>query len=193
MGPARRRRRGHGVSLGDRLRELRHSRRLTLTDVARKAGCSVGYLSEIERDRVSPTIASLKRVAEALGVPLTYFFSELPAADPYLVRRRDRAVLTGPGLGARRELLKTRANPSSLEPLLVSFEPGAESGREPHSHAGDEFLMLLRGRLEVSVNSRVYRLGPGDSLTFPSSVPHRWRNPGRSRAVAVWVNTPPSW
>ncbi len=181
------------MSLGQRLRELRRGRRLTLMDVARKAGCSAGYLSEIERDRVSPTIASLKRVTEALGVPLTYFFSDHPSADPYLVRRRARAILSGPGLGARRELLKTRDNPSSLEPLLVTFEAGAESGREPHSHVGDEFLLLVRGCLEVTVDSRLYRLRPGDSLTFPSSFPHRWRNPGRSRAVAVWVNTPPSW
>jgi quercetin dioxygenase-like cupin family protein len=77
--------------------------------------------------------------------------------------------------------------------LLVTFDAGAESGDEPHSHVGDEFLIVIRGRLEVRVNSRVYQLRPGDSLTFPSSVPHRWRNPGRSCAVAVWVNTPPSW
>jgi mannose-6-phosphate isomerase-like protein (cupin superfamily) len=103
------------------------------------------------------------------------------------------APLAARGLGARRELLKTRDNPSSLEPLLVTFDAGAESGHEPHSHVGDEFLIVIKGRPEIRVNSRVYHMRSGGSLTFPSSVPHRWRNPGRGRAVAVWVNTPPSW
>lgn len=174
--------------LGLTLKRLRRSRGMTLRELARKAGCSSGYLSLVERDGASPTVSILMRISGALGVPVGAFFSDGPAGELYLVKENERALLISKESGARHELLKAPGNPSPVQPVWVTFEPGAESGRALHSHQGEEFLLLLKGRLRVTVAGNSYELKAGDCLTFPSSLPHSWLNPGTARAEAVWVS-----
>jgi quercetin dioxygenase-like cupin family protein len=82
---------------------------------------------------------------------------------------------------------------TAMEPHLFRVKPGGGSG-ESYSHEGEEFLHVLRGDFEIWLNkSEHYRLKPGDSLYFESTMPHRWKNPGRKEAWVLWINTPPTF
>ena len=181
--------RAHGV--GADLRALRRARGLTLAALARRIGRSVGWLSQVERDLAQPTISDLRRLAEALGQPLSFFFGvpEAPAGERgYVVRAGARRALGSAAEGLVEELLSPDLA-GSFEIVRSVFAPGAER-REFVTRPTEEAGYLVSGTLELFVGARRFRLGPGDSFRFRAE-PFRWRNPGREPAVAVWVIAPP--
>ncbi len=137
---------------------------------------------------MSPTVSALMRISDSLGVAVTDFFSGTSAGGNHLVRRTQRATLLSRSSGARHELLKSPDNKSILHPMWVTFSPHSRSGDTPHFHAGEEFLTLVKGRLEFTVGEQTYLLRAGDSLTFPSVLPHAWRNPYRVAAEGIWIS-----
>lgn len=174
---------------GRRFRRLRMRRGLSLAQVARATKVSVGFLSALERGQMRSSVSTLRRIARFYGTNILSLF-ETAAENPRLVRPGQRKVLeTTPGV--RMELLAW--GQTAMEPHLFRIKPGGGSG-ESYSHEGEEFLHILRGEFEIWLNSNEhYRLKPGDSLYFESSTPHRWKNPGRSEAWLLWVNTPPTF
>jgi len=174
---------------GQRFRRLRTRRGLSLAQVARATKVSVGFLSALERGQMRCSISTLRRIARFYRTNILSLF-ETAAENPRLVRPSQRKVLeTTPGV--RMELLAW--GQTAMEPHLFRIKPGGGSG-ESYSHEGEEFLHILRGEFEIWLDSKEhYRLKPGDSLYFESSTPHRWRNPGRSEAWLLWVNTPPTF
>jgi DNA-binding transcriptional MerR regulator/quercetin dioxygenase-like cupin family protein len=174
---------------GQRFRRLRARRGLSLAQVARATGVSVGFLSSLERGQMRSSISTLRRIARFYGTNILSLF-ETAAENPRLVRSSQRKVLeTTPGV--RMELLAW--GQTAMEPHLFRIKPGGGSG-ESYSHEGEEFLHVLRGDFEIWLSDHEhYRLKPGDSLYFESSTPHRWRNPGRSETCLLWVNTPPTF
>jgi DNA-binding transcriptional MerR regulator/quercetin dioxygenase-like cupin family protein len=174
---------------GQSFRRLRTRRGLSLAQVARATKVSVGFLSALERGQMRSSISTLRRIARFYRTNILSLF-ETAAENPRLVRPGQRKILeTTPGV--RMELLAW--GQTVMEPHLFRIKPGGGSG-ESYSHEGEEFLHILRGDFEIWLNSKEhYRLKPGDSLYFESSTPHRWRNPGRSEAWLLWVNTPPTF
>jgi transcriptional regulator with XRE-family HTH domain/transposase-like protein len=174
---------------GERFRRLRTRRGLSLAQVARSTGVSVGFLSALERGQMRSSIATLRRIARFYRTNILSFF-EAAEENPRLVRPAQRKILeTTPGV--RMELLAW--GHTAMEPHLFRIRPGGGSG-ESYAHEGEEFLHVLRGNFEIWLNSgEHYRLKPGDSLYFESSTPHRWKNPGRSEAWLLWINTPPTF
>jgi transcriptional regulator with XRE-family HTH domain/transposase-like protein len=174
---------------GERFRRLRTRRGLSLARVARATGVSVGFLSALERGQMRSSIATLRRIARFYRTNILSFF-EAAEENPRLVRPAQRKILeTTPGV--RMELLAW--GHTAMEPHLFRVRPGGGSG-ESYAHEGEEFLHVLRGNFEIWLNSgEHYRLKPGDSLYFESSTPHRWKNPGRSEAWVLWINTPPTF
>ena len=174
---------------GQRFRRLRTRRGLSLAQVARATGVSVGFLSALERGQMRSSIATLRRVARFYRTNILSFF-EAAEENPRLVRPAQRKILeTTPGV--RMELLAW--GHTAMEPHLFRVQPGGGSG-ESYAHEGEEFLHVLRGDFEIWLNSgEHYRLKPGDSLYFESSTPHRWKNPGRSETWLLWINTPPTF
>jgi transcriptional regulator with XRE-family HTH domain/transposase-like protein len=174
---------------GQRFRRLRTRRGLSLTQVARATGVSVGFLSALERGQMRSSIATLRRIARFYRTNILSFF-EATEENPRLVRPAQRKILeTTPGV--RMELLAW--GHTAMEPHLFRIRPGGGSG-ESYAHEGEEFLHVLRGNFEIWLKSgEHYRLKPGDSLYFESSTPHRWKNPGRSEAWLLWINTPPTF
>ena len=174
---------------GQRFRRLRTRRGLSLAQVARATKVSVGFLSALERGQMRSSISTLRRIARFYRTNILSLF-ETAAENPRLVRPGQRKVLeTTPGV--RMELLAW--GQTAMEPHLFCIKPGGGSG-EPYSHEGEEFLHVLRGDFEIWLDSKEhYRLKPGDSLYFESSTPHRWKNPGRSETLVLWVNTPPTF
>jgi transcriptional regulator with XRE-family HTH domain/transposase-like protein len=174
---------------GQRFRRLRTRRGLSLAQVARATGVSVGFLSALERGQMRSSVATLRRIARFYRTNILSFF-EAAEENPRLVRPAQRKILeTTPGV--RMELLAW--GHTAMEPHLFRVRPGGGSG-ESYAHEGEEFLHVLRGDFEIWLNSgEHYRLKPGDSLYFESSTPHRWKNPGRSETWLLWINTPPTF
>ena len=184
-------------SVGAELRRLRLAKGLSLQQVAGRAGLSVGFVSQAERGLSALSVKALQDLGAALGKPIGWFFREGAAAaggdeSDVIVRRGQRKRLEHPGLGIVDHLLSPSLD-GQLEVLLSEFAPGASSGEEPYTHAGEECGVLLQGSLELWVGERHFLLRQGDSFAFPSTRPHRYRNPGRSRTLVVWAITPPSF
>jgi DNA-binding transcriptional MerR regulator/quercetin dioxygenase-like cupin family protein len=175
--------------LGPRLRRLRQKRALGLAEAAAQAGISVGFLSAVERSQSMPSVATLQRLATAYGTTVMEFFAS-PKVPGRLVTTADRRILhLHPGV--RMELLSSGA--PMLQSMLFRVAPLAGS-EGAYSHAGEEFIYMLEGRLEVWLDElQCYVLGEGDSFWFESSHGHRWFNPGDSDAVLLWINTPPTF
>jgi transcriptional regulator with XRE-family HTH domain len=188
QGLVRATRRTRGTALGARLRNLRRGRKLSLASVAEQAGISVAFLSALERSQMSASVGTLRKLARFYGVNILSFFN--PTEDnPHLVRPSDRKRLQA-GRGVRMELLAW--GNTVMEPHLFRIAPRAGSG-DSYSHDGEEFLYIVRGKLEIALEDREFRLSTGDSFYFESNTPHRWSNPGKQEAWVLWVNTPPTF
>lgn len=175
-------------SMGLRLRQLRLGRGLSLAEVARAVGISVGFLSAIERSHMSASVGTLRKLARYYKLNILDFF-DAAQSNPYLVRPSERKRLhAGPGVDM--ELLAW-GNPV-MEPHLFTIAPGAGSG-DSYSHEGEEFIYVLRGVLNIALEEQWYQLRAGDSFYFESNTPHTWRNTGKTETVVLWVNTPPTF
>jgi transcriptional regulator with XRE-family HTH domain len=174
---------------GQRFRRLRTRRGLSLAKVAKATGVSIGFLSALERGQMRSSIATLRRIARFYRTNILSLF-ETAGDNPRLVRPAQRKILEATP-EVRMELLAW--GNTAMEPHLFRIKPGGGSG-ESYSHEGEEFLHVLRGDFEIWLNSgEHYRLKSGDSLYFESSIPHRWKNPGRKETLLLWVNTPPTF
>lgn len=175
--------------VGSQLRQLRRKRDLSLSAVARATGVSVGFLSALERGQMSASVATLRRLADFYGINILALFDP-SEANPRHVQPGERKVLEA-GPGVRMELLAW--GHTIMEPHLFRIAPRAGSG-ESYAHDGEEFLYLLRGRLEITLGEREkHLLKSGDSFYFESNTQHRWVNPGKEETLAIWVNTPPTF
>lgn len=184
-------------SIGGRLRRLREQHRYSMRRLGEIANVSASLISDIERGRVEPSISVLKRLAAACGTTLMHFFTEPGQSAGRLIRASQRRSL-GPqppsasGTGIRFEL----ASPDeaqTIQAIMGEYAVGASLGDEPVTHEGEEWGMVLQGRLKVSVADEVYFLDPGDSIWFPSMMPHRVENIADDVTRYVWINTPKSF
>ena len=178
--------------IGDRLRAIRVLRRLTLRDVAAAAGVSESFVSQLERGRSSASVATLQRLAAALGIEISDLFDETHPAQPQVLRREARHALEWGHLG--RKALLTPKPFHSLEVVTAEFEPGGSTGDEPYTHGdSEELLLVLAGRVHVQLGSELLDLSTGDSVNYRSSTPHRVSNPGDETAEVLFVISPPSY
>ena len=179
------------IDLGPRLRTLRRSRHLTLRSVAHEAGITESFLSQVERGVASPSIATVQRIARALGLSIADLFADRPST--HLVRRADRGRIVYPGLRAVDEFLTSAPN-GRLQVILSTIEPGGGTGDEPYSHDSDEeVVIVLEGRLDIWVGDVHHVLAEGDALTLASRVPHRNTNRGDQPCRVLFCITPPSY
>ena len=180
------------IDLGARIRALRLARGATLRQLAAQAGVTESFLSQVERGVASPSIASVQRIARALGQSIAELFAADESAG-IVVRVRDRRRVVYQGLGAVDEFL-TRASDGKLQVILSTIEPGGGTGDEAYTHDSDEeVLVVLEGVLDLWVGTEHYRLEAGDAVTHPSRVPHHNTNPGPGIARVLFCITPPSF
>jgi len=180
----------NGVSkaVGVHLRQLRVQRGLSLAHVAKTVGISVGFLSALERSQMSASVSTLRKLARFYQTNILDFFDAAETSSRLVPPEKRKILEAGPGV--RMELLAW--GNTVMEPHLFRIAPNAGSG-ESYTHEGQEFLYVLRGEFQISVQEQQYRLKAGDSFYFESSTPHRWMNPGRSETWVLWVNTPPTF
>jgi len=178
---------------GRLLRRIRAERGLSLREAAERTGLSVSFLSALERGTTGASVATLTRLTAAYGTTMDALLRG-SAADrgARLVRSGDRGVLRMGADEVRIEQLARGA--TQLEPQLFVLAPGATSDGA-YAHEGEEFIYLLAGSVTVWVgDDEVYRLRhEGDALTFPSTMPHRWRNDASGETRLLWINTPPTF
>ncbi|GAA2434247.1 XRE family transcriptional regulator [Actinomadura vinacea] len=180
--------------IGRLVRSLRRDRRLTLEVFAQKSGLSTGVISQLERGKGNPSFNTLVQIAHALDVPIGRLFNSVDATSP-VVRAGERRALdihqADPG-DATHELLTPSLN-GALESVWIEAPPGYDTSGSPFIHNGEEFGIVLEGRHEVYLDGERYELGPGDSITYSSAIPHWYRNPGPDPVKALWVITPPTF
>jgi DNA-binding transcriptional MerR regulator/mannose-6-phosphate isomerase-like protein (cupin superfamily) len=174
---------------GARIRAWRRERGLSLRDAADQAGLSPSFLSALERNVSGASVATLQRLTHAFGITLLDLFPRRSRIGRR-VRASERQALTL-GSGVRIEQLTRSA--TLLEPQLFVLGPGAAS-EGAYAHEGEEFIYVLDGRLTIWVDEgERYQLSAGDALTFPSTLPHRWRNRAGGETRLLWINTPPTF
>lgn len=180
------------VDLGARIRALRLARGATLRQMAADAGVTESFLSQVERGVASPSIATVQRIARALGQSIAELFAADERAGS-LVRAGERRRIVYQGLGAVDEFL-TRATDGKLQVIMSTIEPGGGTGDEAYTHDSDEeVVVVLEGSLDLWVGPEHYLLHAGDAVTHPSRVPHRNTNPGPGVARVLFCITPPSY
>jgi transcriptional regulator with XRE-family HTH domain len=178
--------------LGERLRAIRLLRRLTLREVAQAAGVSESFVSQLERGRSSASVATLQRLAAAVGIEVSDLFAGESPIGPHVLRRHERQLLEWGHLG--RKALLTPKPFLSLEVVAAVFDPGGSTGDEPYTHGdSEELLLVLAGRVQVQLGSELLDLSAGDSVNYRSSTPHRVSNPGDETAEVLFVISPPSY
>jgi len=184
----------HEVShIGPRLRMQRELLGISLRELARRVGVSASLVSQIERDKVNPSVSTLYALVRELGLGMGDLFSidALPAATrpgpAPLVTEDERSVISLAS-GVTWERLTAVADPG-VEFLKVVYDVGSESCPEDSlmRHGGKEYGYVTGGRLGVQVGFERYDLGPGDSISFDSSSPHRLWTLGDGPAEAIWV------
>lgn len=179
--------------IGAKLREFRQSRGLTLKQLATLAGTSVGHLSQLERDMASPSVKTLYAISRALGLTIGLFFDhgEKGAKEvEYVVRKSARRHIRFSG-GIDDYQLTTDAV-KQLSLLYSTFRPGAVLA-EPYTHEGEEAGYVVSGKVELHLGEARILLEDGDSFSFPSVVPHKYRNAGDTEVIIIWAMTPPTY
>ncbi len=185
--------------LGDEIRQLRKVHGLTLAELSQKCGRSVSFLSKIERGQARPSLTAMQDIAEALDVQVGWFFQNdgpVPADErPYIVRADRRRRLTYSGLSTTdylgmEDYLLSATLDGQMAMGISRYAPGCNSGDDLYTHRGEEAGLILEGEIEIALGEKTFRLSKGDSFSFPSNIPHTFRNPGEIEAVVVWANTP---
>ena len=170
-------------AVGRQVRRWRQERGLTLAQVAERSRLNVGYLSQIENDKASPSLEALAAIGEALVVPITWFLLDA-VPPPRVVRASERRILDGPG-GARIEQVDGGV-PRDLRIVLATAPPGEGTGL--HAHSGDEHHIVLAGRMRLTQADFEAELGPGDYLLWDATVPHTAETVGDEPAVVLLIS-----
>ncbi len=183
------------IHIGSRIRDLRKAKRMTIKRLAELASCSVGYISQIERGISDVPISTLKPIATALEVQISWFFHQ-PEGSPseeqaFVVRQHQRSVLNFSGAGIREQMLSPDLKGETLL-VMSEIEPDCEDPAEvtrPVEEAG----LVMDGQLELTLGNQTLLLETGDSFRIPKNTPHRIRNPGDSLSRTLWIITPPNY
>jgi len=175
-------------AFGGRIRDLRRKADMTLQALADEAGISVGFLSQVERDKATPSLGTLANLAAALSVDVDVFVATPKPADSVTRQgERPRFALTDSSLSYERV---TASLPSgTLSSLIIHVPEGYES--ETTSHIGEELIVVLEGSLRQTLGDTTFVLQPGDTLHFMGDTPHAFANAGHGPARLLWTGTSP--
>jgi len=180
--------------VGVNIKRLREEQGLTLRALAKKLGISASFLSQVESGKASPSLSTLKSISDSLSTTIGSLIGEdQKLEDNPIVRSSERKHVQEVGKGINLYLLTSRDPNKQMEPLLFKLQEGATSGGRSYKHFGQEFVLVLKGSIEVTLNDMTYILKRGDSIYFNSSIPHAFKNIGKEEAEAVWVVTPPTF
>ncbi len=186
--------------IGMKIREIRAAKGLTIKDVSKKTSLSNGFISRMERGDISPSLSSVKKIADALDISVGDLFDkddakpgEKASAEIKIVRKKERRKLVYPDQQAYDYLLTPSIQNVGIEFILTVLEPGGSSGKELYTHEGEECILVNKGTLQLYIGDDRFELFEGDSIHFKSSIPHRYENTSSTTLEAVWVVVPPTF
>lgn len=176
------------MQLGRKIRDLRLRRGLTVQKLADATGLSKGFISQVENDRTSPSLSTLRDLAAALRTSMAYLVVE---DDPtvHVVRAAKRPQLPVDGGASRTELLSALPK-RNLELFMLELPPGPRSGAQRHSNPGEECLLCIEGRVRLLHGEQEALLETGDSCHFDGRIPHSAENLGPTVARLLIARTP---
>lgn len=180
------------MDIGERLRQLRLQRGLTQEEMADRCELSKGFISQVERNLASPSIATLTDMLECLGSSLPAFFAEKPAEKTVFAPQDMFEKVDEEGLRGSITWLIPDAQKNEMEPILMEIGPGGESSPMPPSE-GEEFGYVLQGSVYLCVGDKKTRVKPGGSFCLHPRESHYLKNAGKARARVLWVVTPPNF
>jgi transcriptional regulator with XRE-family HTH domain len=173
--------------IGAKVARARAERGWSLAQLAQRSGLSAAAVHKIEKSGMTPTIASLMKVAAALGKSVAYFVDEPATPDVNVIRGDERAKVYTSKKGLELRNLSGRYGGFAMAGADALVEPRADSGPMPMNHPGEELVIVLEGRMEFDVDGVTHEIGEGDSIHFRAVRPHSWRNPTDEPARAVWL------
>jgi transcriptional regulator with XRE-family HTH domain len=179
------------ANLGTRIRELRKSQHLTLKAVADYVGVTTSLVSQLERGKANPSLSVLSLIASYFKVSVGSLLDSNENGtngSPVLHKGNRKTLITE---GSAKFQLLSKHYDLKCEFVLNEWKAGTSTGKEKVRHEGVECGLVLQGKLKLELGDECYTLGPGDSITYPSTTPHRLSNPGTQTTVAVWVNSTP--
>lgn len=180
--------------VGVNIRRLREEKETTLREMAKDVGVSPSFLSQVEKGKASPSLTTLKSIADVLGTTIGNLVGEdVNQKDKIVTRENERKFLKQASQGLQMYLLSESSPYKQMEPLLFKLSNNASSGESSYSHYGQEFVLVLKGALEIMLGEKNYLLKKGDSIYFNSSTPHSFKNLHKGETEALWVVTPPSF
>ncbi len=179
------------MKIGEKIRRLRIQNSLTQEELADRSELTKGFISQLERDLTSPSIATLVDILEGLGTNLKDFFNE--TIDEKIVFSKDDAFETeNEDLKYVLKWIIPNAQKNSMEPILIELEPGGCS-KEDIPHEGEEFGYVLQGSIYVYIGRERYKVRKGESFYYKANSNHYIANEGKTKASVIWVSTPPSF
>jgi transcriptional regulator with XRE-family HTH domain len=183
----------NSIEIGDKIKRLRLKLGLTQEELADRSELSKGFISQLERDLTSPSIATLVDILQCLGTtPREFFQDDNPVAkvvftQAEMFEKDDTDELTG-----KITWLVPNAQGCQMEPIMLSLASGGATYTDD-PHEGEEFGYVLQGSIELLLGSDSYKVKTGESFYYPTNLPHSIKNTGRSQARLIWVSTPPSF
>lgn len=178
------------MQIGEKLRELRIQRNLTQEELADRCELSKGFISQVERDLASPSIATLTDLLECLGSSLQAFFAD-ERHEKVVFSPQDRFAKDD-GDGRKITWLVPDAQKNHMEPILLELQPGCSSQEMP-PHEGEEFGYVLQGQIKLHAGKRHFTVKRGYSFCLHPSTSHSLENTGQQPASILWISTPPSF
>ena len=178
------------IKIGERIRNLRELSNLTQEELAERANLTKGFISQIERDLTSISLDSLIQILEAMDENLSDFFRET-TEEKIVYREEDRVAIEKEKID-KFELLIPGSTNRRLEPILLTLRKGQTTPME-RPHEGEEFGLVLQGRINLRYGKEVQKLKKGECFYFSAEKEHWLQNPGSREAVVLWISSPPSF
>lgn len=181
------------IDIGSKIKELRKEKNISIADLSKLSGVSAGLISQVERNAVNPSVATLWKISKSLNVSIGYFFDEEPAPvfNPIVKKDKRKRIVTSDTI-ATYELLTPDLN-RKIEFLYITINPGDSSRTGLINHDGEECGIVIKGKLMVKTKDKEYILEEGDSIYLDSTIPHRYINIGEEECISIWAMTPPSF
>jgi transcriptional regulator with XRE-family HTH domain len=179
------------MKIGAKIKDLRLKNQLTQEELAGRCELSKGFISQVERDLPSPSIATLLDILECLGTNIKDFFNEA-VEEKIVFKHEDLFVTENTELQYKIEWLVPNSQKNRMEPILLTLEPGGAT-EEDDPHDGEEFGYVLTGSIFIHLGKKRLKVKKNESFYFKASVNHYLANAGKKPASLLWISTPPSF
>lgn len=176
------------MDIGSSIRAIRKRKNITIAQICDATGLSQGFMSQVETNKTSPSIATLENIADALNVPLAYLL--LKNEDRMNIVRKESRMLSKSGDGTL--TVEHMSSTKKVRMMLVEFPPGASTGEQPHAHEGEEVHVVIKGRIYAEQGEDSAEFGEGDSFSWNACTPHTVKNIGDETAkvlITVYTET----